>query len=62
VHHAKEDRINIQGMVAVGYGQPKEQRPDGDQDATVQTVPKQDQSYKHLQGVRLLLTGKDQGA
>ena len=62
MHHAKEDRINIQGMVAVGYGQSKEQRPDGDQDAIVQAVSEQDKSDKHLQGVRLLLAGKDQGA
>lgn len=62
MHHAKEDCINIQGMVAVGHGHPEEQRPDGDKDATVQAVPQQDQSYKHLQGVRLLLTGQNQGA
>jgi hypothetical protein len=49
-------------MVAVGHGHPEEQRPDGDQNATVQAVPKQDQSYKYLQGVRLLLTGQNQGA
>jgi len=62
VHHAKEDRINIQRVVAVGYGHPKEQRPDGNKDAIVQAVPEQDQSDKHLQGVRLLLAGQDQGA
>jgi len=62
VHHAKEDRINLQGMVAVGHGHPEEQRPDGNKDAIVQAVPEQDQSYKHLQGVRLLLTGQNQGA
>jgi hypothetical protein len=49
-------------MVAVGHGHPEEQRPDGDPDAIVQAVPEQDQSDKYLQGVRLLLTGQNQGA
>jgi len=49
-------------MVAVGHGHPEEQRPDGNKDAIVQAVPEQDQSDKYLQGVRLLLTGQNQGA
>lgn len=62
MHHAKEDCINIQGMVAVGHGHPEEQRPDGNQNADLQAVSEQDKSDKYLQGVRLLLAGKDQGA
>jgi len=62
VRHAKEDCINIQGVVAVGHGHPEEQRPDGNKDAIVQAVPEQDQIDKYLQGVRLLLTGQNQGA
>lgn len=59
IAYAKEVDINLQRMVAVGHGHQGEQRPDGDQDADVQPVPKQDQAHQYLQGVWVLPAGQN---